>query len=136
MGKVASAAGRALVAKVLQGIAPTGNYYLRLFQNAVTPGVGDPIGVFTESTFGGYAAITKTWGDNTGPVASGDDQVITMAGDSFVFDCTSAPETIYGWYLVNAATGDWLFAEDYATPHVLAIGTRHRLFLDIGITQP
>jgi len=137
MGIVATHAGRSLLAQALTGVGPgTGNsYYVRLFKAGYSPTPSSDVGDFTEATFGGYVYAARTWGESAGPTLETDDEAVDMHPDGFVFDCTSDPETIYGWYMVDPASGHVVFAEEYAVPHVLEVGSRHRVFIKISTGQ-
>lgn len=134
MSMVATRAGRALCAKVLKGEAPAGgaDWRVRLFTNDFNPTTTSVLADFTEATFDGYAEVATTPADTTGPTLVGEDQVMRVKGESLVWDCAADPETIRGWLLYDEDSGDVLFAEKYAVPHVLEVGSRHTLFLDIA----
>jgi len=134
---VASRAGRAFLAKALKGENPggSGGFAVHLFVNDITPVPATPLVSFTEASFGSYALVGRTYGTTTGPTLDGDDQQVRMGGDFFEFNCTSAPETVYGWYLTDDASGEWLLADKYDTPHVLEVGAVHRVFIDPKVGQ-
>jgi len=135
MTMVATRAGRAVIAKALKAESPgvSDGLTVKLFKVNYTPTTISEEADFTEAEFTGYAPATTTYGDTSGPTLATDDQVMRISGAPLVWDCTAAPETIYGWYLVDDLSGDVLFAEKYDTPHVLEVGSRHTLFLDIAI---
>lgn len=78
------------------------NLTLRLFSNNHTPAVGDTIASYTQVAGGGYAAktlIVASWS-----VVSGNPTVATYAAQDFAFTgTTTAPGTIYGYYITDAA---------------------------------
>lgn len=98
------------------------NYILMLFQNNYTPDQDDASGSFTEATFTDYAARTltrATW--NTAQVNG------TKAESSYgttpeSWTCGATGNTIYGYWMEGATSGDVLWAERFATSRVLADG--------------
>lgn len=84
---------------------------LKLFTNDITPADDDVAGDYTEAAGGGYAAKTLTAASWTGSIAAGVAQV-AYAEQIFAF---TGPLTggvpVYGYYLVNAATGKVVYAE-------------------------
>jgi hypothetical protein len=87
---------------------------LRLFGNNHSPGPGDVLGDYTEIAGGGYARISlpsASWGFTPGSPTIGlyPAQTFTFTGP------ITAPGTIYGYYLVNAA-GQLVLAESLAAP--------------------
>lgn len=73
---------------------------LKLYSNNYTPIVGSTTPAFTEVAGGGYVAKTLLVADWTITVAT--PSIATQAAKDFQFTgVTSAPATIYGWYIVD-----------------------------------
>jgi len=134
---VATVHGRVMFAGTLQGVAPSpsADWRVRLFTNDVDIPLDADVGLFTEATFGGYAEVVTTPGDTTGPTLADDDQSMRITGAPIDWDCSADPETIRGWFLYDFDNDKVLFAEKYEEPHVLEVGSRHRLYLDIKLGQ-
>lgn len=76
-------------------------YTLRLYSNDYTPIEGSTAASFTEVAGGGYAAKTLTAGSWV--QTPGDPTVGVYPIQTFLFTGpTSAPTTIYGYYILNA----------------------------------
>lgn len=74
---------------------------LRLFSNNHTPAHGDTNASYTEVTGGGYAAFALTGASWT--VTPGSPSTAAYAAHSFAFTgATTAPGTIYGYYITDA----------------------------------
>lgn len=75
---------------------------MHLYTNNVIPGPGTVLGDLTEATFGGYtAAAGLVWSAAfVGP--DGTPQVV-VPSQVFIADGTGPVETVYGWFLTNAA---------------------------------
>lgn len=94
--------------------------YLKLFTNNVTPAQTDTEASYTEATGGGYThkAITgSSWGFTEGATgtsvgtASYSTQTWTFTG------YLTSSATVYGYYLVQQASGKLLYAEATASPY-------------------
>lgn len=109
------------------GVLVTDDYTLKLFKNDAVPDIDFGAGDLTECAFTGYAAHNFTVNDNGGAALNGTQARLLLTGASRTWTCTAAPETVYGWYVIDGA-GNLQFAERYANPHVLAIGSVHTLF--------
>lgn len=87
---------------VLTTFLKTANLKLRLYSNNVTPAETDTAATFTQVTGGGYTEITlvaASWTINSGAPSFG-----IYAQQTFTFTgTTTAPSTIYGYYVVNLA---------------------------------
>jgi hypothetical protein len=87
---------------ILAWFLTTEDLFLRLYSNNVTPSETDTAATFTQVSGGGYAAITLDKDDWTN--TPGDPNFSTQAQKTFSFSGpTSAPSTIYGYYVVNLA---------------------------------
>lgn len=102
--------GKALMLNAITGKTTETALTLRLFSNNIVPSNTDTEASYTEVTGGGYAAIALTaasW--VTATVAS--PSVTTYAIQTFTFTgATSAPGTIYGYYITNVA-GKLLYSQ-------------------------
>jgi hypothetical protein len=100
----------ALALEAITGkLPPSTPWVLRLFSNNHTPAVGDTEANYTEVAGGGYAAVSVTPASWT--VAVDDPSSVTYPTQTIVFTgTTTAPGTIYGYYVTDAA-GKALFAE-------------------------
>ena len=90
------------------------NISLRLFQNNYTPVAASVIGNFTIATFPGYASLVPAFGAS---VTVGGKGTITDAA-ARVFTCTGggAVQTIYGYYVVDTANAQVIYAERFDNP--------------------
>ena len=86
---------------------------LRLYSNDITPGETSTLASFTQVAGGGYAAktlLTASW-----TVTPGAPSIATYAQQTFTFTgVTTAPGTIYGYYLVDTVTGLYIGGERFA----------------------
>lgn len=93
-------------------VAASAPWSLRLFGNNHTPGATDVAGDYTQIAGGGYAAISlpsASWVFSIGIGAVG-----LYPAQAFTFTGTiTAPGTIYGYYILNAA-GLLVLAESLA----------------------
>jgi hypothetical protein len=98
--------------RILQNYV-TNDLSLRLFSNDVTPSETSTLATFTSVAGGGYAAITLEFADWV--VTLGDPTEIEHPEVEFEFTgATTAPSTIYGYYLVDTVTGLLIGAERFA----------------------
>lgn len=127
--------GRKMAARAFEGAVydAADEFAIILFTNDATVTVDSEPGDFTQATFTGYVPISREFGETTGPVSDGDDEVVLLGGDSFIWDCTAAPQTIRGWVAVNLGNDEIFAAEKYDVPHVLEVGSRHTLFASIRV---
>ena len=97
---------------VLEDFLQSGPLSLRLYSNNYTPVEGTTTAAFTEVAGGGYARKTLNIGDWI--LTSGDPSFGLYAQQTFSFTgTTTAPGTIYGYYVVNALEVT-LWAERFA----------------------
>lgn len=92
-------------------VSVTENLVLCLFQNNVTPAETDVIGTYTEATFTGYANVNLTGASWT--VTGGAPSSASYAQQTFTSTAVQS-QTIYGYYLKRATTGDLVFAERFS----------------------
>ena len=90
------------------------NLVLKLYSNNITPSDTDVAGTYTEATFAGYASITLA-GASWNAAASG--SISYGSQQTFTRSSTGAPENIYGYYVVQLASGILVYSErDGAAP--------------------
>ena len=102
---------------------------VRLYSNDVTPSETSTVASFTEVAGGGYefqSVNSLAW-----VYTQGNPTEATAPQVEFIFTgATTAPGTIYGYYLVSPVTGLLLAAERFAgsvLPYVPVAGSRIRL---------
>ena len=79
-----------------------GNFTLKLFSNDYTPLAGDTVAAYTEVAGGGYVA--KTLAVASWSIVSGNPTLASYAAQDFAFTgATTAPSTIYGYFIIDAA---------------------------------
>jgi hypothetical protein len=88
---------------------------VHLYQNNLAPGPQNVVGDFTEATYDGYVALALTaWGTPfIGPDGNGQ---VTAPGILFVDTGFATPNTIYGYYLTNAAGTVLLLSGKFDAP--------------------
>lgn len=129
--------GRKLVAEQLTSARNEGDIslLLRLFTNEGSFGVNPDVSDFTDASFGGYDPWEFLLNDQNPPTLEGDDYVILLSDAARVWDCTSSPQTIRGWFLTRGDTSAVLAYDVYDTPDELEVGSRHTLFAELKIGQ-
>lgn len=134
MSFVYTQAGRRISANAWRGAGPgsSDTLLVKLFTAYSTITTTMTSGDVTEAAFGGYAEHGTTYGASGAVEFDGDDAVVAIDGAPISWDCTSDPETILGWYLVDGPSGDIMAIEQYDTPHVLEVGSRHTLNLKLA----
>jgi len=113
---------------------------LLLAKNAFTPSPALVMGDIVEADFTGYAAkgvSTPTWGSDP---ATGN-RVIALPGPVGGFhwetnDAVNLPQSIFGWALFNADTGDIYDSDLLDTPVVLTAANQIVDLGSLGITLP
>lgn len=95
------------------------NLVLKLFKNNYTPVVGSAVGNFTEADFTGYASEPLTAGSWTAAVGS--TSTITYNETvSFVSTANAQNQSVYGYYVVGATSGELKWAERFTDgPYVI-----------------
>lgn len=87
---------------------------LRLYSNNTTPAETFTLAAFTQVAGGGYAAkslLAASW-----TLTTGDPSNVEYAEQEFNFTGpTTAPGTIYGYYLVDTVTGLYIGGERFAS---------------------
>lgn len=103
------------------GAAP-GDVVVELYKNNYTPVDASTAADFTPATFGGSGPITITPAD-WGAAAIAANVAQTDADTPPQWTCTSGgPETVYGWFMIDDASGDVLLAQRFDDPRVMELG--------------
>ena len=106
--------GEDVALKYLTGkTASTENLVLRLYKSNTTPGDSDTAGTYTEADFTGYSSVTLTGASWT--VTPGAPTSASYAQQSFASSANQTAQSIYGYYLTRASTGDLIAAERFST---------------------
>jgi hypothetical protein len=107
-----------LLSYALDKVVP-GNVFLRIFKNNYTPVEGSVIGDFTEADAAGYGEIELEGNDWT-IATDGGVTTASFAQQTFTF---TAASTNYGYYVVNNAKNQVLWAERFSdAPHTIPGG--------------
>lgn len=96
------------------------NYTLKLYKTDVTPAESDTNASYTIADFTDYTSKTlarTTW---AGASTSAGTTSTTYTQQSWT--CGASGNTIYGYWVVGATSGEVLWAEKFATARVLASG--------------
>lgn len=93
--------------------ASTENLVLRLYKSNTTPADADVAGTYTEADFTGYSAVTLTGASWT--VTPGDPTTASYAQQSFASSANQTAQSVYGYYVTRASTGDLVFSERFST---------------------
>lgn len=101
----------------------------RLFVNNFTPSLTMTAADFVEASFGGYQSSTLDRGAWSSPAAVAGRSQVVYGTDPLAWTVTSSPQTVYGYYIVDALTGDVQWAERFAVPRVLAVGDQIQIDL-------
>lgn len=101
--------------KVRAYMNSAGGVALKLYQNNYTPVQGSVFASFTEATFSGYATAAIT--DLGAPVTTSNKAVSTSAAAKvFTHSGGGVSNTVYGYYVVDAATFAVVWAERFSAP--------------------
>jgi len=90
----------------------------RLYQNNYTPVQGSVLGDFTVATFSGYAADWTTFG--AASIVSNKAKIVASAPVSFVHNGGGTSNTIYGYYIVDLASSQVVWAEKFSASQLMA----------------
>ncbi|MBN9118699.1 MAG: hypothetical protein J0I06_06005 [Planctomycetes bacterium] len=136
MPKYVFRAGREVLARSLRGEAPASDagWWVLLFVAAADLTPSSPIDSVEEASFSGYSRTPVPPSSQGDVTWDGDDPLIQIKGEALVWDCTADPQTIYGWIMFDADNDLYLFGEQYDTPHVLSVGSRHTLYASIKVS--
>lgn len=112
-----------LLNRLLQGgnYANDGNYVLKLFKNNYTPTTVSTLGDFTEADFTNYVSVTLSqtmWGTAS---TNGNDKAESSYSQQS-WTCGSTGNTVYGYYVEGAVSGQLLWAEKFGSAKVLTNG--------------
>lgn len=122
------------IATTLPGAPPIDGCKVKLYTNDFAPDPSTLLADFTEATFTGYGEATiATWGDtiNTGPARAGSTAQATFTAGAIV-----APgQTVYGYYVTDAAETVVLFSERFTDP-VQFVAQYDSLSLDLVFSLP
>ena len=110
-----------LLQKLLQLTADTETYILHLYQNLYAPVPATTATNFTEANFTGYAAVTLNRTDWATPTLNGSNIAQSQVAQQS-WTCGATGNTIYGYYVMGATSGKVLWAEEFGTARVLAVG--------------
>jgi hypothetical protein len=99
----------AALAALLNKVAPE-DLVLKLYTSNTTPDSGDTAANYTEASGSGYASVPLAGGDWT--VSAGSPTYATFAQQTFTF--SGALGNVYGYYLVQSATGTLMWAERFS----------------------
>lgn len=89
------------------------NLVLKLYKSNTTPAVGDTEASYTEATFTGYAAVTLAGASWT--TASANPSTASYAAQTFTSTANQTAQIIYGYYLVQLASGKLIAAERFTS---------------------
>jgi len=95
------------------GVASMGNIALKLYTNNVTQANSDVASTYTEMTTLGYAAKTLAQGTWSCSTTGGNAEAL-YPQQTFTFTAGTAV-TVYGYYLVDVASGDLLLSDSFDT---------------------
>ena len=93
--------------------------FLKLFQNNFTPNFDTVIGDFTEADFTGYAAIEAAGAATVGIDPVTGDLIVVWADGTNFLNTGAVEQTIYGWYVTNAAENASFMAGRFETTQVV-----------------
>jgi hypothetical protein len=106
-----------LLTKMLQAALSTNeNYTLNLYQNNHTPAAGDTSSNYTAASFTGYSAATLTRAGWANPSTVSGSALTSYATQSWT---AGSSQTVYGYYVLGATSGDVLWAEAFSTARAL-----------------
>lgn len=108
-----------LLGRMLNNLTPS-DCKLKLYTNDRTPAEADVLGSYTESTGSGYAAIALTGASWTITTVTG---TTTASYAQQTFTYTGAEASIYGYYVVDSAGSNLLWAERFSDgPYAIPSG--------------
>ncbi len=96
------------------------NLVLKLFANDYTPIPTSTAGSFTEASFSGYSAASLSRSSWTSASTNGSGKA-EISYPVQTFSATSS-QTIFGYYVVGATSGNLVYAERFGSPRSLISG--------------
>jgi len=109
---------RIVLDKMLSGAGE--NYVLKLYRNNLTPTNSSVLADFTETTFTGYSSQTMTAG-NWSAATTNPSNKAESSNSELAWTCGSTGDTIYGYFVENAAGSVCLWAEKFDTARPLSL---------------
>ncbi len=116
MAFVASNAGEVVALNMLFKDTAPEDFTLKLFQSDSTPGASTDSTDLTICDFTGYSNKTLTRSSFNTAATDGTGAYITYPEQSY--NCTSV-QTVYGYWIEDATSGDYIGGERFATPYDL-----------------
>lgn len=113
-------AGEQLLLDRMFSLSTEENLVLKLYSNNYTPVDDSEAGDFTEATFTNYVAKTLT--NASWDSATTSDGVASVQYGSIQTWTAGSSETIYGYYVVGATSGNLYWAERFAQAQALTSG--------------
>jgi hypothetical protein len=134
MAIVFTNSGELIALKNLLNNLPPETLELRLYSNNKVPAKTDVTGDYTQVTGFGYAAVTLDPNDFV--YTPGDPS--TAAFPQITFTFTGAAGSIYGYYVVQATSGQLMFANRFANAPITVInnGDEIRITLTLSLNNP
>lgn len=86
----------------------------RLYKNSVTISDATVLGDFTEANFSGYSQSTPSFGSAS--IVSGKGKIIEGSFETFIHNGGGTSNSVYGYYVVDSATPELLWAEAFPSP--------------------
>lgn len=116
---------------------PGSNWNVHLYQNNYTPIPTSAVGDFTECSFAGYASQVVDRTQWTSPtIISNRASMTANNGSPFTWTNGGSAQTVYGYYVTDAANAVVIYAELFGTSRTLNTGDELDLILPFtGGTQ-
>jgi hypothetical protein len=103
------------------------NFYVELYQNNYAPANNSTLSSFTAATFPGYLSVPVARGDFSFPVIVANEGTITRTIPP-IYTCTGgAGQLVYGWYMYGATSNKVYFAQQFAIPRNMTLGSSESL---------
>lgn len=115
---------RQLLDKMLKNAGE--NYILKLYRNNLTPTNSTVLADFTETTFTGYSAKTLTAGTWSSATTNGSNKAESSYTEQ-AWTCGSTGDTLYGYYVTNAAGTVCLWAEKFDSARPMSLNDVFKL---------
>jgi hypothetical protein len=98
------------------------NFLLRLYQNNYTPDATSVLADFLEANFTNYSEKTLSRSNFSAAATDVSGDAFTEYNSDQVWTCGATGNTIYGYYMVGATSGELYWAEEFATSRSLVNG--------------